>query len=122
MEIYGFEKLGSHHQLLIWDRKDSGRYHHKIPLSNCFSSLSFCLMPNFPMTGNQHGEGQLSGQTWDMLLTRSQPPLSALSVILSRILSPFFGPLKIPSVAFIRLKSPAEQYESGVRGPSKGEL
>ena len=79
-------------------------------------------MPNFPMTGNQHGEGQLSGQTWDMLLTRSQPPLSALSVILSRILSPFFGPLKIPSVAFIRLKSPAEQYESGVRGPSKGEL
>ena len=57
MEIYGFEKLGSHHQLLIWDRKDSGRYHHKIPLSNCFSSLSFCLMPNFPMIGNQSEMG-----------------------------------------------------------------
>ena len=43
VEIYGFEKLGSHHQLLIWDRKDSGRYHHKIPVSNCFFFFEFLL-------------------------------------------------------------------------------
>ena len=57
-EIYGFEKLGSHHQLLIWDRKDSGRYHHKIPASHCFFPLSFCLMPKFPMIGNQRDESR----------------------------------------------------------------
>ena len=95
-----------------------------------FSSLSFCLMPNFPMIGNQSEMGAekrvlvvvtaMLRSVWSLWLvtvrlslTQEEEKLLTLNtalpfqppLILSESLSPFFGPSKILVEAFICLKS-----------------
>ena len=94
-----------------------------------FSSLSFCLMPNFPMIGNQceMGEESISGgqvtawSLWAPVWQRSQrdelltiktqpsPPLpsslSATTDLNRKFVALFWSPHKILLEAFICLKS-----------------
>ena len=95
-----------------------------------FSSLTFCLMPNFPMIGNQSEMGverrvlvvvtAMLRSVWSLWLvtvrlslTQEEEKLLTLNtalpfqppLILSESLSPFFGPSRILLEAFICLKS-----------------
>ena len=91
MEIYGFEKLGSHHQLLIWDRKDTSRYHHKIPALTVFL-FEFLLDAKLSHDRQSAWRGAAE---WSDLghVTNQEPatPLGSLSDLIQNIVALFWS-------------------------------